>query len=126
MTPIFTSGRPICAPGAATRYWQLSASSSPPPMQMLWIAATTGLLLVSTILISVIRLGSARALGPSSSVMSAPAEKARPAPVSTMALTAGSAAAFVSPSAMPTRLAKPRPLTGGLFIVTTAMPSVTW
>ena len=41
--PSFTSGRPSFAPASATRKWQPSASSSPPPSAVPWMAATVGL-----------------------------------------------------------------------------------
>jgi len=48
--------------------------------------------------------------------MSAPPENALPAPVMTMALTRGyRPMALAMPSAMPWRVDRPRPLTGGLF-----------
>ena len=50
-------------PGAVTRYRQPSASSRPPPMATLWMAATTGLLDSSQARISDSRFGSATALG---------------------------------------------------------------
>ncbi len=87
------------------------------------MAATIGFVLLSSRRINDSRFGSASALGEPNSRMSAPPEKARPAPVMTMALTALSACAFSTPSAMPRRVSKPRPLTGGLFSVMTAMPS---
>ncbi len=60
------------------------------------------------------RLGSASAFGESNSLMSAPPEKAFPAPVMTIAFTAGSAAARSSPATRPLRSSYPRPFTGGL------------
>jgi hypothetical protein len=57
--------------------------------------------------------------------MSAPAENIRPAPVITMARTAGSASARSMPAATPARVSWPSPLTGGLSSVMTATPSST-
>src|SRR6185436_20682487 len=57
--------------------------------------------------------------------MSAPPENTLGEPQMTAALTAGSASAFLMLSRMPGRSLLPRPLTGGLFIVMTAMPSRT-
>ena len=44
MTPSWTSGRPsrVSWSSLATRQWQASAHSSPPPRQAPWMAATTG------------------------------------------------------------------------------------
>jgi hypothetical protein len=64
--------------------------------------------------------GSASAFGELNSRMSAPPEKALPAPVMTIALTAASACARRRPSTIPVRSAWPRPLTGGLSMVITA------
>ena len=89
-------------------------------MQTEWIAATIGLLLASSTRITLSRLGSASALGEPNSLMSAPPENALPAPVMTMALTAASASARSTPLTIPSRVAWPRPLTGGLSIVMTA------
>jgi hypothetical protein len=49
-------------------------------------------------------LGSAIALGEPNSRMSAPPEKALPAPVTTIALTAASSSARSSPLTMPSRV----------------------
>jgi hypothetical protein len=91
-----------------------------------WIAAMTGLEAFSTARITDSKFGSASALGEPNSRMSAPPENALPAPVSTMAFTAGSASALASPSVMPWRVDSPRPLTGGLFMVMTATSPWTW
>lgn len=123
--PSLTSGSAICAPGAATRKWQPIASSSPPPIATEWMAATTGLLLDSTALMTACSVGSCVALGVLNSRISAPPEKALPAPVITMALTLASSPAFTMPSTMPRRVEWPRPLTGGLLSVMTATPSWT-
>ncbi len=73
-------------------------------MTTLCIAATIGLAEASNCSHSDSRLGSAIALGEPNSRMSAPPEKALPAPVMTMALTAASALALSMPSAMPRRV----------------------
>jgi hypothetical protein len=92
-------------------------------MQTEWMAATTGLEAYSRVRIAVARLGSARAFGVLNSRMSAPPEKAPPAPVITIAETAGSASARRTASTMPVRSAWPSPFTGGLARVMIAMPS---
>ena len=74
-------------------------------MATLWTAATTGLAECSMARMTESRLGSCKALGVPNSRMSAPPENALPAPVMTMALTAGSALARSSPLVMPTRVA---------------------
>jgi hypothetical protein len=89
-------------------------------MQTEWMAATTGLAEFSTARITLCRLGSDIALGVPNSLMSAPPEKALPAPVITMALTAASALAFWRLSVRLRRVAWPRPLTGGLLSVMSA------
>ena len=50
------------------------------------------------------RFGSAIAFGVPNSRMSAPPENALPAPVTTIAFTAGSASAWSSPLTMPSRV----------------------
>ena len=50
------------------------------------------------------RFGSAIAFGEPNSRMSAPPEKALPAPVTTIAFTAGSESALSSPLTMPSRV----------------------
>src|SRR5437899_12062721 len=85
-----------------------------------WIAATMGLVDASSARITLSRLGSCRAFGVPNSLISAPPEKALPAPVMTIDLTAGSSIALARPSVMPIRVEKPRPLTGGLVMVITA------
>ena len=82
--------------------------------------ATTGLAEFSTARITLSKLGSAMALSVPNSLMSAPPEKALPAPVMTMDCTAASALAFCSASVTARRVAMPRPLTGGLSSVITA------
>src|SRR3990172_2732050 len=66
------------------------------------------------------RWGSAAAAGVLNSRMSAPPEKALPAPIRTTAFTFRSATARSMPSTIPWRRACPRPLTGGVLNVTTA------
>jgi len=73
-------------------------------MATLWIAATMGLLDASSARITDSRLGSATALGEPNSRMSAPPEKALPAPVMTMAFTAASFSACSRPLTMPRRV----------------------
>ena len=85
-----------------------------------WIAATTGLVDASSTRIRLSRFGSAIACGVPNSRMSAPPENALPAPVRTITFTAGSAWARSMPFVSPSRVARPRPLTGGLSIVRTA------
>ncbi len=118
--PSFTSGSAICAPGEATRKWQPSASSRPPPIATPWMAAMTGFCPCSMAAMTVISIGSAVSWGVLNSRMSAPPEKALPAPMSTTALTSSSAAARSSPASMPLRNSYPRPLMGGLLRVMTA------
>jgi hypothetical protein len=91
--PIFTSGSATCVPAATTRKWQPSANSRPPPMQMPWIAAITGLAAPSATAITVRSEGSANIFGVPNSLMSAPLENTLPAPITTIALIAGSASA---------------------------------
>ena len=55
------------------------------------------------------------------SEMSAPAMKVRPAQISTIALTAGSAAACWTPSRRPSRTSADSALTGGELMVSTAI-----
>ena len=74
-------------------------------MAIEWIAATTGLSDASRARITECRFGSAMAAGLPNSLMSAPPEKALPAPVITMALTEGSLPACSSPFVIPTRVA---------------------
>ena len=89
-------------------------------MQTLWIAATTGLLAPSAVAISVNSDGSASAFGELNSLISAPPEKALPAPVSTIATTSASACARCRAATASVRVASPSPFTGGLFSVMTA------
>src|SRR6516165_3456904 len=55
------------------------------------------------------------------SAISAPAMKVRPAQITTMALTSGSAAALATPSRSPLRTSAESALTGGELIVTAAI-----
>src|SRR5690554_6186223 len=87
------------------------------------MATHTGLPLPSTAAITSCRFGACSARGVLNSLMSAPPEKNLPPPVMTMPRTASSALAAAMASARPWRTARPRPLTGGLSKVTTAMPS---
>ena len=73
-------------------------------MHTLCTAAITGFGLSSTALITDSRFGSASAFGLPNSRMSAPPEKALPAPAMTIALMAGSLAARSRPSVMPFRV----------------------
>ena len=118
--PSFTSGSAINAPVDATRKWQPSASSIPPPIATECTAATTGLADASSSRITVCSVGSVNVFGELNSRMSAPPENARPAPVITIALIAGSALALRSPSDRPRLRSMPSPFTGGLSIVITA------
>ena len=90
-------------------------------MQMPPMAATTGFLLSSAIRMSVASVGSADDAGVLNSRMSAPPEKALPAPIMTTASICESPFARSSPAAIAERTTCPRPLTGGLSIVRTAM-----
>ena len=67
-------------------------------MHTLCTAATTGLVAISSWRISDSRLGSATAFGLPNSLISAPPEKALPAPVTTIAATAASASARSTPA----------------------------
>ena len=84
------------------------------------MAATMGLAEPSQARMTLSKLGSASAAGLPNSRISAPPEKALPAPVSTMARTAGSALALSRPWVTANRVAWPKPLTGGLSKVITA------
>ena len=92
--PSFTSGRPNWAELMATRKCAHSATSSPPPSAVPWIAATTGLLQFSMASWPGTRPGGFG--GWENSVMSAPAMNVRPSQISTMA-----AASLASAAAMP-------------------------
>ena len=106
-------------PFAATRQWQPSASSKPPPSGVPCNAATTGFGIVSIISITSPRPGGCSGLP--NSVMSAPAAKVRPALASTTALTEGSSRSAFIASYTPLRTAWPSAFTGGLSMVTTAI-----
>ena len=90
-----------------------------------WTAAKTGLSEFSHARMTLNKLGSWMALGVPNSRMSAPPENALPAPVMMIDLTAGSALALLNPSVMPTRVDKPKPLTGGLLMVMMATSPIT-
>ncbi len=113
-SPSFTSGSATCAPTAATRKWQPSDSSSPPPMHVPLIAAITGFAPDSTTRITVCRPGSAVIFGVLNSLMSAPPENTPLAPVIMIAFTAGSALAASSAATSDVRTARPSPFTGGI------------
>ena len=83
----------------------LTCENSSKPMATEWIAATIGLEEASQVRMTDSRLGSAVALGEPNSLMSAPPEKALPAPVMTIALTAASAFAWLMPWAIAVRVA---------------------
>ena len=117
--PSFTSGSPTVAPAVASRRSQASASSNPPPSALPDIAATIGCRHAS---IARITSGSDGSSGASISRMSAPATKSRPAPVSTMPVTPASSANERNSRSSSTRTACESALTGGLSMVTTAMP----
>ena len=114
--PRLTSGSPTWAPAIATRAWQASANSSPPPSALPWMAATIGILLFSIASNTSGRLGGWRGL--LNSVISAPAENIRPAPISTMA-RAPSRAERCSPASSPARTPVRSVLTGGLAMRST-------
>src|SRR5262249_10586377 len=96
---------------------------SPPPKAVPLRAATTGLLPLSSVSISCGRNGSF--ISALNSLMSAPAEKNFPLPVSTIALMPGSALAAAKASPRAARKDGPPALTGGLCIRITAIsPSV--
>ena len=118
-----TSGSPTAADGTATRWWQASAVSNPPPSAVPWIAATTGLGLESSRSIMAGKDGSSGGLP--NSVMSAPAKKVLPAQVSTIAFTASSSMNWRTPSTIASRTALPSAFTGGESMVMTPMPSST-
>ncbi len=125
-SPSRTSGNAIDAPADATRKWQPSASSRPPPTHVPPMAAMTGFPEPSSARISVCSVGSASAFGVLNSRMSAPPENSAPAPVSTIAVTEESASARSTPATIALRVSNPRPLTGGLSIVMTQTPPCNW
>ncbi len=88
-----TSGKPTRAPRTATRKWQASANSKPPPRAVPCNAATTGFGIASIAAMTSCRLGACGGLP--NSVMSAPAKKVRPAQATTTALTAPSSRAWL-------------------------------
>ena len=97
------------------------ASSSPPPRQLPWIAAITGLGAVFHLSsISCRRVGSAVAAGVPNSRMSAPAEKWLPRRPVPRRRPPDPPSRSSSARASPTRTACERPFTGGLSKVTTA------
>ncbi len=85
--PSLISGSPSRVPGAATRQWQPSATSRPPPSGVPCIAAMTGFSLASMTAITSMVVGPCAGLP--NSPMSAPAMKVRPAQTITIAATAG-------------------------------------
>src|SRR3979490_2103194 len=87
------------------------------------MAATTGFALLSMTSNIVQSVGACTALGVLNSRISAPAEKARPTPVITIAVTAGASSARSIASTMPVRVARSSPFTGGLSRLTMATPS---
>ncbi len=102
--PSLTSGRPSRAVGQATRAWQPSASSSPPPSATPLMAATTGLAMPRS---RRSRRAGWAVGGLPNSVMSAPPLKARAVPASTTARTAGSARPWPAPPAARRAAARP-------------------
>ena len=91
------------------------------------MAATTGLGHCSTRASTLRRMGSASWAGLPNSLTSAPAENALSLPMSTIALTVGSASAASMAATMRERSAWPRLLTGGLSSVMTWMrEGVSW
>ncbi len=117
--PSLTSGRPTRAVGAATRKWQASANSNPPPSAAPWIAATTGFGIASIAAMTSPSPGACGGLP--NSVMSAPAKKVRPAQAMTTASTDASSRARANAAASPARTSCFSALTGGLSTVTTAI-----
>jgi len=65
--------------------------------------------------------GSVVAFGEPNSRISAPPENSFPPPVSTIAVTFGSASARSTPFAIAVRVARPKPFSGGLSSVMTAV-----
>ncbi len=96
------------------------ASSSPPPSATPLKAASTGLRQAATRASTVGKMGSADWAGVPSSATSAPAEKARSLPASTMPRTAGSDSAASSACTMKRRSTRLRLFTGGWDRLTTA------
>ncbi len=119
MRPSVTSGSPTFASATATRQWQPSAISNPPPSAVPWIAAITGLGAFS---MASITSGSAGGEGGrSNSRTSAPATKVVPSQAMTMAATEGSPRADSIAASSPARTACPAAFTGGLSMAMTAM-----
>jgi len=120
-TPRVISGRPTLALARAMRWWQASASSRPPPSAVPWMAASTGLPRRS--IRSWMTLGSTSSgLPPENSRMSAPTTKVRPAQRSATARTEAASRSWLKASRSPWRSAFDKALTGGLSMVTTAIP----
>ena len=118
MMPSLISGSPRRVSGAATRKWQASASSSPPPSGVPCRAATIGLPMASIVAMTLVSTGSRGGLP--NSAMSAPATKVRPAQAITIADTAASPPARTSTSCSAARTPWLSALTGGLAMVTIA------
>ena len=89
-------------------------------MQMPPIAAITGLVALSTTVITVRSVGSASIFGVPNSRISAPLEKTRAEPMITIALTLASASACSMPATICIRSACEKPFIGGLSTVITA------
>ena len=117
--PSLTSGRPTRAPATATRKWQASDSSNPPPKAVPCSAATTGFGIVSIAAMTSPRPGACGGLP--NSVMSAPAKKVRPAQAISTALTAASSRVWRSALTSPARTSCLSALTGGLSAVMIAI-----
>ena len=113
MTPSWSSGSPSCALGVHTRALHAMASSSPPPSARFSMAATVGFGPASTSALSTALksatfgagLPSVRSL---SCVMSNPPLNLPLLPVTTMALTLGSACAASNAVFKPSRTARAR------------------
>ena len=101
-------------PGAASRMWQASATSIPPPAATPWMAATTGFGDASISSRIAGRDAAPGGGGALNSRISAPPQNIRSAPAMTIAATASSASASATRAPSAARMAKLRPLTGGL------------
>src|SRR5262245_25794649 len=133
ISPSLISGWPSCASSAAMRMSQHIATSSPPPRQNPWIAATNGVRAAS---MRCPRRWMPRAEPPLSSCadsrsvgnseMSAPATNARsPAPLRTIARISSSVSSRASSASSSSSSGAESALTGGWSIVTTATaPSI--